>query len=79
MEDNLKWKATLDGRRLLMEDYLQLMMFNDGSLSLIEDDLGWRTDFGGGQLLMEDSYLFLVIAHEYFNNQIKQYHNLKGS
>ena len=55
--------TTLDGRRPLMEDCLQLMMSNDGSLSLMEDNLGWRTAFGGGQPLMEDSYLFLVIAH----------------
>ena len=54
MEDDLWWKTTYDGRRLMMEDDLWWKMTYDGRRLMMEDDLWWKTTSDGRQLLMED-------------------------
>ena len=39
MEDDLRWKTTVDGRRPLMEDKIQLKMTYLGRQPVIEDIL----------------------------------------
>ena len=48
MEDNIRWKTTLDGRQPLMEDEL------DGRQPFTEEMLWWKTTIDERQPLMED-------------------------
>jgi len=54
MEDNLWWKTTYDGRRLMMEDDLWWKTTYHGRWLKMEDDLWWKTTYDGRWLMMED-------------------------
>ena len=54
MEDYLRWKKTVDGRRTLTEVNLWWKTTFDGRQPLAEVDLWWKTIFDGRQPLMED-------------------------
>ena len=68
MEDDLRWKTTLDGRypsikttfdgrRPSMEDDLQWKMTFDGRRPLMEDDLRWKMTLEGRQPLLEGRHM----------------------
>ena len=53
-EDDIRWKTTYDGRRLMMEDNLWWKTTYDGRRFMVEDDLWWKTSYEGRLLMMED-------------------------
>ena len=55
MEDDIQWKTTFNGRRLLMEDDLRWKTTFNGRRPLMGDDLWWKTTFDGRRPLMEDN------------------------
>ena len=58
IEDDLWWKTTYDGRRLMMEDKLWWKTTYDGRRLMMEDtedNLWWKKTYEGRRLMMEDA------------------------
>ena len=61
MEENLRWKATFDGKPPLIEDDPWWKTTFDGRWFLMEDALWWIMAFDGRQTLMEDDLWWKMI------------------
>ena len=55
VEDDLRWKTTIDGRWPSVEDDLQGKTTFGGRQPLLEEDLRWRMSFIGRWPLLEDN------------------------
>ena len=79
VEDDLRWKTTLDGRQPFVEEDLQWKTPFSGRRPLVEDNLQWKTTFHERWPFVEsNSWWKTTLQHFFFYESLKNQKWLPG-